>query len=152
MFRGSSVADDDAPHHVPRRHGVSVDGFSNPSVPLRKYPRSGLVVCSINTHQGGVPPYIYADIGGADRWVWFVLANLLALAAVCPFVGALSDLVGRRWVAITGTGLVVLGMIVVSTSHNMNVFIGKFCCCWQMRIRADLNSGNGYCWCWCGHQ
>ena len=21
---------------------------------------------------GGVPPLIYADIGGADRWIWFV--------------------------------------------------------------------------------
>jgi hypothetical protein len=21
---------------------------------------------------GGVPPYIYGDIGGTDRWIWFV--------------------------------------------------------------------------------
>lgn len=21
---------------------------------------------------GGIPPYIYGDIGGADRWAWFV--------------------------------------------------------------------------------
>ena len=20
---------------------------------------------------GGIPPYIYADIGGVDRWIWF---------------------------------------------------------------------------------
>ncbi|KAI7566388.1 MFS multidrug transporter-like protein [Hortaea werneckii] len=45
---------------------------------------------------GGIPPLIYSDIGGADRWIWFVLANLLSLAAVCPFVGSLSDLLGRR--------------------------------------------------------
>jgi hypothetical protein len=66
---------------------------------------------------GGCPPYIYGDIGGADRWTWlvwsfsmwsqyeltqgrFVIANLLALAAVCPFVGSLSDLIGRRYVAL----------------------------------------------------
>lgn len=30
----------------------------------------------------------------------FVIANLLALAAVCPFVGSLSDLIGRRYVAL----------------------------------------------------
>ncbi|KAF8864527.1 MFS general substrate transporter [Acephala macrosclerotiorum] len=72
---------------------------------------------------GGIPPYIYRDIGGTDRWVWFVLANLLALAAVCPFVGALSDLMGRRYVALTGAGLIVIGMIVCSTAHNMNIFI-----------------------------
>jgi len=76
------------------------------------------------TRTGGIPPYIYADLGGTDRWVWFVLANLLALAAVCPFVGALSDLLGRRYVAIGGASFIVLGMIVCSTAHTMNTFIG----------------------------
>ncbi|KAI4847116.1 MFS general substrate transporter [Aureobasidium sp. EXF-8845] len=73
---------------------------------------------------GGIPPYIYADIGGADRWIWLVLANLLSLAAVCPFVGSLSDIFGRRYVAIAGAAFVVLGMIICSTAHSMNVFIG----------------------------
>ncbi|MCJ1383503.1 hypothetical protein MMC17_006617 [Xylographa soralifera] len=73
---------------------------------------------------GGIPPYIYRDIGGADRWIWFVLANLLALAAVCPFVGSLSDLIGRRYVALIGASFIVLGMIVSSTAHTMNIFIG----------------------------
>ncbi|KAF2203863.1 MFS general substrate transporter [Delitschia confertaspora ATCC 74209] len=72
---------------------------------------------------GGVPPYIYADIGGADRWIWLVLANLLSLAAVCPFVGSLSDLFGRRYVAIAGSSFIILGMIVCSTAHTMNTFI-----------------------------
>ncbi|KAL8784101.1 MAG: hypothetical protein Q9213_004160 [Squamulea squamosa] len=72
---------------------------------------------------GGIPPYIYRDIGGADRWIWFVLANLLALAAVCPFVGSLSDLMGRRWVAIIGAAFIVLGMIISSTANTMNTFI-----------------------------
>src|ERR1700761_999915 len=73
---------------------------------------------------GGVPPYIYGDIGGVDRWIWFVLANLLSLAAVCPFVGSLSDLFGRRYVAITGASFVILGMIICSTAKQMNTFIG----------------------------
>ncbi|KAK4695465.1 hypothetical protein P7C71_g2290, partial [Lecanoromycetidae sp. Uapishka_2] len=72
---------------------------------------------------GGIPPLIYRDIGGTDRWTWFVLANLLALAAVCPFVGSLSDLMGRRYVAILGASLIILGMIVASTAHTMNIFI-----------------------------
>jgi MFS family permease len=73
---------------------------------------------------GGIPPYIYADIGGVDRWIWFVIANLLSLAAVCPFVGNMSDLFGRRYVALAGGFFLVLGMIVASTAHSMNVFIG----------------------------
>ncbi|KAL4977873.1 major facilitator superfamily domain-containing protein [Aspergillus desertorum] len=72
---------------------------------------------------GGIPPIIYGDIGGVDRWVWFVLANLLALAGVCPFVGSLSDLIGRRYVALIGATLVTVGMIVCSTAHAMNTFI-----------------------------
>ncbi|KAL4883860.1 fungal trichothecene efflux pump [Aspergillus karnatakaensis] len=72
---------------------------------------------------GGIPPIIYGDIGGVDRWVWFVLANLLALAGVCPFVGSLSDLIGRRYVSLIGATLVTVGMIVCSTADTMNVFI-----------------------------
>ncbi|KAL9608002.1 MAG: hypothetical protein Q9167_007134 [Letrouitia subvulpina] len=26
----------------------------------------------LNGRTGGIPPYIYRDIGGADRWIWFV--------------------------------------------------------------------------------
>ncbi|KAI1871167.1 uncharacterized protein JN550_004612 [Neoarthrinium moseri] len=72
---------------------------------------------------GGVPPYIYGELGGTDRWVWFVLANLLSLAAVCPFVGSMSDLLGRRYVAIMGASFIVLGMIICSTAKDMNAFI-----------------------------
>lgn len=73
---------------------------------------------------GGVPPYIYGDIGGTDRWIWFVLANLLSLAAVCPFVGSISDITGRRNVAMIGAGFLILGMIICSTASTMNTFIG----------------------------
>lgn len=52
-----------------------------------------------------------------------VLGNLLALAAVCPFVGSLSDLIGRRYVALSGAMFIILGMVISSTAHSMNVFI-----------------------------
>lgn len=72
---------------------------------------------------GSVPPYIYRDIGGLDRWVWFVLGGLLALAAVCPFVGSMSDLLGRRYVALLGAGLLVIATVVATTAKTMNTFI-----------------------------
>ena len=78
----------------------------------------------MEAHNQQIPPYIYGDIGGADRWIWFVLANLLSLAAVCPFTGSLSDILGRRYVALLGTALIVIGMIICSSAHTMNVFIG----------------------------
>ena len=49
---------------------------------------------------------------------------MLALAGICPFVGSLSDLLGRRYVAILGAVLVCLGLIVSSTANTMNTFIG----------------------------
>ena len=74
---------------------------------------------------GSVPYYVYRDIGGEDRWIWFVIANLLALASVCPFVGSMSDLMGRRNVAMLGATLIIVGIAVASTAHEMNIFIGK---------------------------
>lgn len=54
-----------------------------------------------------------------------VLANLLALAAICPFVGSLSDLLGRRYVALTGALFIILGSVISSTAQTMNIFICK---------------------------
>jgi len=74
---------------------------------------------------GGVPPYIYADIGGVDRWTWFVIGHLLSLAAICPFVGSLSDMLGRRYVALLGGSLLITGNIICAKANTMNVFIGE---------------------------
>jgi MFS family permease len=85
---------------------------------------------------GGIPPYIYADIGGVDRWIWFVLAYLIALAGVCPFVGSLSDLLGRRYVALIGSTLIIVGIIVSSTAHHMNPFIGELEVVFPSRVKS----------------
>ncbi|EAQ89907.1 hypothetical protein CHGG_06526 [Chaetomium globosum CBS 148.51] len=71
----------------------------------------------------GAPVYIYRDLGGLNYWVWFITANLLATAAISPFVGALSDLAGRRYVAIIGSAIIILGQIICGTSTNMGMFI-----------------------------
>lgn len=74
---------------------------------------------------GAVLPDIYADIGGAGgRYLWMVIGYLIPNSALCPFVGALSDLFGRRWVAAFGQVCLLIGPIVVSTAHSMNVAIG----------------------------
>lgn len=82
------------------------------------------MLLSSNVVLGGIPVYIYRDIGGLDRWVWFILAYLLCLAAVCPFVGSISDLIGRRYVALVGSLMLVVAMVVCSTAKAMNTFIG----------------------------
>ena len=73
---------------------------------------------------GSVLPRIYQDIGGVDRYVWFVIGYLIPNAALCPFVGALSDLFGRRMVAVAGQICLILGPIVTATANTMNIAIG----------------------------
>lgn len=73
---------------------------------------------------GSVLPIIYQDIGGVERYVWFVIGYLIPNAALCPFVGALSDLWGRQKVAIVGQILLILGPAVTATAKTMNTAIG----------------------------
>ena len=76
-----------------------------------------------------------ADIGGETSFssfvlinklgfAWLGIANTLALAATAPFAGAVSDLIGRRYVALLGALLIIVGMIIVGTAHRMDVAIG----------------------------
>lgn len=75
---------------------------------------------------GSVLPLIYGEIGGGDgRYLWMVIGYLIPISALCPFVGALSDLFGRRLVAAFGQVLLMIGPIVVSTSHEINTAIGR---------------------------
>lgn len=89
-----------------------------PLVPLEILPSLILTILS-----GGISPVIYGDIGGTTYWVWFITANLLSSAAVCPFVGALSDLLGRKHVAIIGCLAILTGQIICGTARTMNAFI-----------------------------
>ena len=74
---------------------------------------------------GSVLPLIYNDIGGVDRWVWFIIGYLIPNAALCPFVGALSDLFGRQKVAIVGQLCLIVGPIITATASSMNIAIGN---------------------------
>lgn len=75
---------------------------------------------------GSVLPDIYGEIGGAGgRWLWLVIGYLIPNSALCPFVGAMSDLFGRKWVAAVGQVALIIGPIVVSTAHHINIAIGK---------------------------
>ncbi|KAK4544552.1 hypothetical protein LTR36_004124 [Oleoguttula mirabilis] len=73
---------------------------------------------------GSVLPAIYTDIGGVGRYQWMAIAYLIPNAALCPFVGNLSDMFGRWIMAATGQILLVIGPIAVSTATTMNTAIG----------------------------
>lgn len=72
---------------------------------------------------GGVIPIIVSDIGGVDRFVWIILGFFIPLAAITPFVGQLSDILGRRHLSLGGAVLIIVGSVVCATADIMNVFI-----------------------------
>jgi MFS family permease len=74
---------------------------------------------------GSVLPLIYQDIGGSDRYVWFVLGYLIPAASLGVFCGALSDLFGRKMVAIAGQLCLIVGPVISATADTMNIAIGK---------------------------
>lgn len=49
---------------------------------------------------------------------WLPVCNTLAIAAICPFVGYISDLFGRRNITIAGCFSIIVGIILVATAHS----------------------------------
>jgi MFS family permease len=88
----------------------------------------------------GAPVYIYRDLGGVNYWVWFITANLLATAAISPFVGALSDLMGRRSVAIVGSTAILIGQVICGAANAMGMFIGEATPSGNQPIRSSCNN------------
>ncbi|KAL2064448.1 hypothetical protein VTL71DRAFT_4942 [Oculimacula yallundae] len=50
---------------------------------------------------------------------WLLTANTLVVAGTCPFVGYMTDLLGRRWVTIVGAVLLIISSVVMATSHSL---------------------------------
>lgn len=68
---------------------------------------------------GGTLSFIAADIGAADAVGWLPVANTLSIASVCPFVGYLQDLFGKRYIAILGATCLCVGCVVLGTAHTL---------------------------------
>ncbi len=60
---------------------------------------------------------------GLDRAAWIVNAYLIGYVVVMPFIGRLSDIVGRRNVYVGALGLFLIGSIWVPFAPNLHSFI-----------------------------
>lgn len=49
---------------------------------------------------------------------WLPVSNTLAIAAICPFVGYISDLFGRRNITLAGCVAICVGIILVATAKS----------------------------------
>ncbi|KAK3072083.1 hypothetical protein LTR53_007471 [Teratosphaeriaceae sp. CCFEE 6253] len=60
---------------------------------------------------GATLSFIAKDIDAAGLIGWLPVANTLTIASVCPFVGYLQDLFGKRYIAIFGALLLCVGCL-----------------------------------------
>ncbi|EXJ70682.1 uncharacterized protein A1O5_05672 [Cladophialophora psammophila CBS 110553] len=76
---------------------------------------------------GGTLTYISADLGGTEASAWLPVAYSLALGAVTPFCGYLQDLLGRRYVTLTGGLILLIGCIVMATAQTFRAGVVAMC-------------------------
>ncbi|KAG9193889.1 hypothetical protein G6011_03924 [Alternaria panax] len=62
--------------------------------------------------------FIEEDLGLARGSAWLPTANILAIAAVCPYAGYLQDLFGKRYIALFGSFCICLGCALVGSGHS----------------------------------
>lgn len=71
---------------------------------------------------------IIGDLGivlpdGLNDAAWIVNAYLIAYVAVMPFMGRLSDLLGRRRVYLAALSLFLVGSIIIPLTHSLGPFL-----------------------------
>ena len=71
-----------------------------------------------NTTLDYLMSFIEEDLKLARGSAWLPTANILAIAAVCPYAGYLQDLFGKRYIALFGSLCICLGCTLLGTAHN----------------------------------
>lgn len=67
---------------------------------------------------GGSLGFIEEDLGLSRGSAWLPTANILAIAAACPYAGYLQDLFGKRYIALFGSLCICIGCVLVATGHT----------------------------------
>lgn len=68
-------------------------------------------------------PTIVGDLGGVDHMSWVISAFLVTMTIAMPINGKLGDILGRKWLYITGIGLFVLGSTIGGFANTMELLI-----------------------------
>ncbi|KAI8935345.1 hypothetical protein NX059_007930 [Plenodomus lindquistii] len=67
---------------------------------------------------GGSLAFIAADNNITTGIAWLPTANILAIAAACPYAGYLQDLFGKRYIALFGALSICIGCALVGSGHT----------------------------------
>lgn len=67
---------------------------------------------------GGSLSFIEEDLKLSRGSAWLPTANILAIAAVCPYAGYLQDLFGKRYIALFGSLCICIGCALIGSAHT----------------------------------
>lgn len=59
------------------------------------------------------------DLGSTSDSIWLLNSSTIAVGAIAPFVGTLSDLLGRKKITLISLGLTIISMIVLGTAKKI---------------------------------
>jgi EmrB/QacA subfamily drug resistance transporter len=72
---------------------------------------------------GTAMPRVVSELHGFEHYAWVTTAYLLTSTTVVPIVGRLSDLYGRRWFLLGGTGFFLLTSALCGLSQDMTQLV-----------------------------
>lgn len=89
---------------------------------------AGLMVAMLfaaldNTIVGTAMPRIVGELGGLGQMTWMTTAYMLASTAIVPVAGKLADLIGRKFVYITGLLIFMIGSALCGMAQTMDQLI-----------------------------
>ena len=94
--------------------------------------------CAMGLCASQIYPLLYLTLGttianeldAADMLLWLLTAGIVAQGALAPFVGPISDLMGRKMIFLIGFVLAIIGCILCAATPNAagflvgNIFLG----------------------------
>ncbi|KAH8923355.1 MFS general substrate transporter [Atractiella rhizophila] len=67
--------------------------------------------------------FLISDLGRPDLAIWIIQAPTIVQGSLAPFVGRVSDNVGRRWLVILAPIFGLIGTIIASRANSMPMLI-----------------------------
>lgn len=68
-------------------------------------------------------PTIVGELGGVDHMSWVISSFLVTMTIAMPINGKLGDILGRKWLYITGIALFVIGSTIGGYAQSMTLLI-----------------------------
>ena len=68
-------------------------------------------------------PTIVGELGGVDKMSWVISAFLVMMTTAMPIFGKVGDLIGRKYLYLTGIGIFLIGSTLGGFAHTMTLLI-----------------------------